>query len=42
MSRRQLSALDRFIERADGVLRTLSSNANQAQRNSPATAADEC
>jgi ubiquinone biosynthesis monooxygenase Coq7 len=36
MEKRQLSALDRFIERADGVLRTLSPNASQALRDSPA------
>ena len=41
MHKRQLSALDRFIENADGVLRTLSRNANQARRTSPASAADE-
>ncbi|MCZ6829095.1 MAG: 2-polyprenyl-3-methyl-6-methoxy-1,4-benzoquinone monooxygenase [Gammaproteobacteria bacterium] len=41
MAKRQLSALDRFIERADGVLRTLSPNTSQAQRSSPAAAAEE-
>ena len=41
MRKRQYSALDRFIENADGVLRTLSRNANQARRESPATGADE-
>ncbi len=35
MERRQLSALDRLIERADGVLRTLSPSASQARRKSP-------
>jgi len=41
MRKRQYSALDRFIENADGVLRTLSRNANQARRESPATGTDE-
>ena len=41
MQQRQLSAVDRLIEKADGVLRTLSANANQAQRNSPAANTDE-
>ncbi len=36
MSQRNLSAVDRFIERVDGVLRTLTSNAAQAERPSPA------
>lgn len=41
MGQRQLSALDRFIERADSVLRTLSPNASQARRSSPAADAVE-
>ena len=41
MEKRQLSALDRFIERADGVLRTLSPSASQARRDSPATGTEE-
>lgn len=36
MTQRKLSAIDRLIETADGVLRTLSVNANQAERKSPA------
>ena len=36
MSERKLSPLDRLIENADQVLRTLGSKANRAQRNSPA------
>jgi ubiquinone biosynthesis monooxygenase Coq7 len=40
-AKRQLSALDRLIERADGVLRTLSPNASQARRNSPAAGTED-
>lgn len=36
MSQRKLSPLDHLIEAADGVLRTLSVDANQADRQSPA------
>ena len=36
MSERKLSPLDRLIENADQVLRTLGGKANRAQRNSPA------
>jgi ubiquinone biosynthesis monooxygenase Coq7 len=38
---RRLSPLDRFIEGADTVLRTLNNNASQASRNSPAQGREE-
>lgn len=41
MGRPKLSILDRFIENADQVLRTLAGEANQAQRESPGGAVAE-
>jgi ubiquinone biosynthesis monooxygenase Coq7 len=41
MDNRKLSVLDQLIENADQVLRTLSGQANQAQRNSPAASEAE-
>jgi len=41
MDNRKLSLLDQLIENADQVLRTLSGQANQAQRNSPAASETE-
>jgi ubiquinone biosynthesis monooxygenase Coq7 len=41
MQRRKLSILDQLIENADQALRTLSGEANQAQRPSPGTAKSE-
>jgi len=41
MSQRKLTALDRFIENADQVLRTLSGNANTAERASPGEGGNE-
>jgi ubiquinone biosynthesis monooxygenase Coq7 len=41
MGRPKLSILDRFIENADQVLRTLAGEANQAQRESPGRAVAE-
>ncbi len=41
MVQRRLSALDRIIENADQVLRTLSGEANQAGRDSPAASEPE-
>lgn len=41
MSQRKISPLDRLIDNADQVLRTLGGQANQAERESPATGATE-